>query len=152
VVSGTSVSEAWRTTHEPSFCRRFFSGEKCSILSVSRSPTTMSAVPATIGRDQERDVQREYWLSASVLTMTSAPSFRHASRPAWKPAPGPCCSSGGRCGRRPPRGHRHGGVRGAVVDDEPLDHVEARDLARQVGDVRGAAPSFVPAGIWMIAS
>ena len=33
VVSGTSVSEAWRTTHEPSLCRRFFSGEKCSIVS-----------------------------------------------------------------------------------------------------------------------
>ena len=31
----------------------------------------------------------EYWLSASVLTMTSAPSFRHASRPAWKPAARP---------------------------------------------------------------
>jgi hypothetical protein len=30
-----------------------------------------------------------YWLSASVLTMTSAPSFRHASRPAWKPAARP---------------------------------------------------------------
>jgi hypothetical protein len=30
-----------------------------------------------------------YWLSASVLTMTSAPSFRQASRPAWKPAASP---------------------------------------------------------------
>ena len=49
VVSGTSVSDAWRTTHEPAFCRRFFSGEKCSIVSVSRSPTTMSARPSTIG-------------------------------------------------------------------------------------------------------
>src|SRR4051812_22694239 len=27
----------------------------------------------------------EYWLSASVLTITSAPSFSAASRPAWKP-------------------------------------------------------------------
>ena len=26
-----------------------------------------------------------YWLSASVLTITSAPSFSAASRPAWKP-------------------------------------------------------------------
>jgi hypothetical protein len=31
----------------------------------------------------------EYWLSASVLTITSAPSFRQASRPAWKPAARP---------------------------------------------------------------
>ena len=30
-----------------------------------------------------------YWLSASVLTMTSAPSFRQASRPAWNPAASP---------------------------------------------------------------
>ena len=30
-----------------------------------------------------------YWLSPSVLTITSAPSFRHASRPAWKPAARP---------------------------------------------------------------
>src|ERR671933_2681021 len=49
VVSGTVVSDAWRTTHEPAFCRRFFSGEKCWILSVSRSPTTRSALPSRIG-------------------------------------------------------------------------------------------------------
>src|SRR4051812_45573961 len=89
VVSGTSVSEAWRTTHEPAFCRRFFSGEKCSILSVSRSPTTRSARPATIGSTSLGMSAPEYWLSASVLTITSAPSFRHASSPAWKPAARP---------------------------------------------------------------
>ena len=31
----------------------------------------------------------KYWLSASVLTITSAPSFRQASSPAWKPAARP---------------------------------------------------------------
>src|SRR5919206_5080886 len=31
VVSGTVVSEAWRTTQEPSRWSDFFSGEKCSI-------------------------------------------------------------------------------------------------------------------------
>ena len=30
-----------------------------------------------------------YWLSASVLTTTSAPSLRQASSPAWKPAARP---------------------------------------------------------------
>ena len=30
-----------------------------------------------------------YWLSASVLTITSAPSFRQASSPAWKPVARP---------------------------------------------------------------
>src|SRR5919199_4062249 len=89
VVSGTVVSDAWRTTHEPAFCRRFLSGEKCSIVSVSRSPTTMSARPSTIGATSFGMSAPEYWLSASVLTMTSAPSFRHASRPAWNPAASP---------------------------------------------------------------
>jgi hypothetical protein len=43
-------------------------------------------------------------------------------------------------------GHRDGRVRGAVVDDEPLDHVEARDLARQVGERAGELLLLVPAG------
>src|ERR671927_2008046 len=38
VVSGTSVSEAWRTTHEPNRWSVFFSGEKCSMFMTSRSP------------------------------------------------------------------------------------------------------------------
>src|SRR4029079_607641 len=49
VASGTAVCEDWRTHHEAAFWSRFFSGEKCSIVSVSRSPTTRSARPATIG-------------------------------------------------------------------------------------------------------
>ena len=31
MVSGISVDEAWRTTHEPSRCRRRLEAEKCSI-------------------------------------------------------------------------------------------------------------------------
>src|SRR5919198_2636786 len=89
VVSGTSVSDAWRTTHEPSRCRRFFSGEKCSMFWVSRSPTTMSAGPSRIGLTSLGMSEPQYWLSASVLTITSAPSFSAASRPAWKPAARP---------------------------------------------------------------
>src|SRR3954449_210776 len=89
VVSGTAVSDAWLTTHEPAFCRRFFMGEKCSIWSVSRSPTTRSARPSTIGATSFGMSEPMYWLSASVLTMMSAPSLRHASRPAWKPAASP---------------------------------------------------------------
>ena len=66
-----------------------FSGEKCSILWTSRLPTTMSALPATIGATSLGMSSPSYWLSPSVLTITSAPSFRHASRPAWKPAARP---------------------------------------------------------------
>jgi hypothetical protein len=89
VVSGTSVFDARRTTSEPSRCRRFFSGEKCSIPMIWRSPTTMSASPAMIGATSLGMSAASYWLSASVLTTTSAPSFRQASRPAWKPAARP---------------------------------------------------------------
>jgi hypothetical protein len=89
VVSGTSVSDARRTTAEPRRCRDFLRGEKCSIDVTSRSPTTMSAVPARIGATSRGIAAASYWLSASVLTMTSAPSFRHASSPAWKPAARP---------------------------------------------------------------
>src|ERR671930_389414 len=49
----------------------------------------MSAVPATIGATSFGMSWPEYWLSASVLTMTSAPSLSAASRPAWKPAARP---------------------------------------------------------------
>ena len=59
------------------------------MVSVSRSPTTMSARPSTIGSTSLGMSWPEYWLSASVLTMTSAPSFSAASRPAWKPAARP---------------------------------------------------------------
>ena len=48
-MSGTVVSDAWRTTQEPKRWSIFFSGEKCSIVITWRSPTTMSALPATIG-------------------------------------------------------------------------------------------------------
>jgi hypothetical protein len=82
VVSGTVVEEAWRTTHEPSRCSAFFNGEKCSISETSRSPTTMSARPARIGRTSFAMSPPWYWLSASVFTITSAPSFSAVSMPA----------------------------------------------------------------------
>src|SRR4051794_12957994 len=49
----------------------------------------MSARPSMIGSTSLGMSWPEYWLSPSVLTMTSAPSFRHASSPAWKPAARP---------------------------------------------------------------
>jgi hypothetical protein len=49
----------------------------------------MSARPAMIGSTSFGMSCPEYWLSASVLTTTSAPSFKDASRPAWKAAARP---------------------------------------------------------------
>ena len=54
------------------------------MLTTSRSPTTMSALPARIGCTSRSTSGPWYWLSASVLTITSAPSLSAASRPAWK--------------------------------------------------------------------
>ena len=50
------VCDAWRTTQEPSRWSGFFAGEKCSIVLTWRSPTTMSALPATIGATSVGDV------------------------------------------------------------------------------------------------
>ena len=94
----------------------------------------------------------KYWLSASVLTITSAPSFSAGVEPGLE-------------GRRQALVVRQpddvvdavlardldGAVGGAVVDDEPLDRVDARDLAREVGERRRAAvASSLKQGIWMM--
>src|SRR4051812_27011933 len=85
----TSVPEAWRTTQLPVRCRSFLVGEKCSTVCTWRSPTTMSARRATIGSASRGMSEGLYWPSASVLTITSAPSLSAASSPAWKAAASP---------------------------------------------------------------
>ena len=70
-----------RTTHEPSFCSVFFSGEKCSISVIGRAPTTICASPRRIGSTSFGMSSALYWLSASVLTMTSAPARRRHRAP-----------------------------------------------------------------------
>src|SRR5712691_725061 len=49
----------------------------------------MSAFPARMGATRRGISWPGYWWSASVLTMTSAPRRREASRPAMKPAARP---------------------------------------------------------------
>ena len=75
-----------------------------------------------------------YWLSASVLTITSAPSFSDASSPAWKPCASPLLFVSRTTWSTPWRARDLDRAVGrAVVDHEPLDLVEALDLAREVG-------------------
>ena len=132
-MSGTVVSDARRTTQLPSRWSSFFSGEKCSIVCTSRSPTTRSASPRTIGATSFGMSAALYWLSASVLTITSAPSFSEASRPGLEALREPLVV-------RQPHDvvdavrarDLDRAVGGAVVDHEPLDLVEALDLAREV--------------------
>ena len=135
VVSGTEVEDAWRTTHEPSRCRVFFSGEKCSMPPTSRSPTTMSARPSRIGRtslatsgavvlvvgvgvddhvgaELQRRVDARLEAGRQALVVGQAHEVVDAVR---------ARDLDRRVGR-------------AVVDHQPLDLVEAVELARQVGE------------------
>ncbi len=147
MVSGTEVEEAWRTTHEPRRWRPFFNGEKSAIPPTSRSPTTMSARPATIGSTSLGTSWPQYWLSASVFTITSAPSFSAVSIPAWN-------AGGESLVVREAHEmvdaellrHLDGAVGRAVVDDEPLHDVEAVDLAGEVGERLRELLGLVEAG------
>ena len=130
--SATSVPLAARTTQEPSFCSAFFSGEKCSISVIGRAPTTISASPRRIGSMSFGMSSALYWLSASVLTMMSAPCAQAGIEPGHEAAREALMRAeiddvidavGARDFDRP--------VGAAVVDDQPLDLVHARHLARQ---------------------
>ena len=54
-----------------------------------RSPMQMSASPRSSGASSFGISCPAYWLSASVLTMKSAPALRQASMPAWNAAASP---------------------------------------------------------------
>ena len=110
-------------------------GEKCSIVLTWRSPTTMSASPRRIGATSLGMSAPSYWLSASVLTITSAPSFRPASRPAWNAAARPLLLVRRTTWSTPcARATSIVAVGRPVVDDQPLDGVEPGDLAGQVAE------------------
>src|SRR5579885_1957649 len=87
--SGTLVFESWRTTQLPTRWRSRLTGPKCASCAGARSPITMSASPERIGATSRGTSAPGYWLSASVLTITSAPSLRAASRPAEKAVASP---------------------------------------------------------------
>ena len=74
---------------EPHRCIQRLSGEKWAILSVCRLPITTSARPARIGSTRRGMSEPGYWLSASVLTMMSAPRRSDASIPAMNAAERP---------------------------------------------------------------
>ena len=107
----------------------------------------MSASPATIGATSFGTSRPSYWLSASVLTITSAPSLSAASRPAWKPLARPLLLVSRTMWSTPcSRADLDRAVGRAVVDHEPLDHVEAGDLAGEVAQRDGERLLLVHAG------
>src|SRR5690606_8677889 len=63
--------------------------DMCRMVLMLRSPMTISARPESSGATSSAMSDPEYWLSASVLTMMSAPARRLASMPATKAAARP---------------------------------------------------------------
>ena len=126
-MSGTDVEEAWRTTHEPSRCSVFFNGEKCSIavdLAVAddhvgapvedraHEPGDVRPVVLVVGvgvddhvgAELQRGVDAGLEAGGQALVVGQAHEVVDAVRAR----------------------HRDRLVGRAVVDDEPLDDVEAR--------------------------
>ena len=120
-------TDAWRTTHEPSRWSTFLSGEKCSIVSTWRSPTTMSASPREDRRDELGDVAA-FVLVVGVGVDDHVGAELQAGVEAGLERGGEALVVGqpddvvdavrARDLDRP--------VGRAVVDDQPLDRVEAR--------------------------
>ena len=140
MVSGTRVEDAWRTTHEPRRCSRFFSHEKCSMLVTSRSPTTMSARPSRIGRTS-------LTMSGAVVLVVGVGVHDHIGAELQAGVePGlEACRQALVVGQAHyvidamRARHRDRLVGRAVVDDQPLHDLEALDLAWQVGRASPAA-------------
>ena len=151
MVSGTVVSEAWRTTHEPSRCSDFFSGEKCSIvidLAVADDHVgaalddrrdelgDVAAVVLVVGVGVDDDVGAE--LQARVQAGLEAGGQALVVRQPHDVVD----SVGARHRDRP-----------SVEPSSMTSHstvVEAGNLARKVGSVLGKLCSSLKQGIWMI--
>ena len=142
-----SVCDAWRTTQEPSRWSVFFAGEKWSIVVTWRSPTTMSASPATIGAHQRRDVAPVVLvvgvgvddhvgaeLEAGVEARLEAVREALVVRQPDDVVDAVLARDVDRAVGRP------------VVDDEPLDDVEPVHLAGQVVQRDGERFLLVQAG------
>ena len=151
MVSGTSVSDACRTTHEPQRWSSFFDDENSGWSRTWRSPITMSARCSRIGPTSFGMSSARYWLSASVLTMTSAPSFSAASRPAWKATARPLfCVN--RTTWSTPWARATSTVR-SVDPSSMISHSTSSKPSTSRGSsesVTGSVASSLRQGIWMI--
>ena len=146
------MPDACRTTHEPTFCSRFFVPEKCSIDITSRSPMTMSAVPSRIGCDERREVGgRVLVVGVGVHDDVGAELERGVEARLERRRRDPCCWSASRCGATP-----WARATSTVRSVEPSSMtrsstvIEAVDVAGQVGERgREAGPPRSRQGIWM---
>jgi hypothetical protein len=149
--SGVLVPDRTRTPRLPMACRRRFHQEKSSTESVCRSPTTMSAAPATMGAVRVWDVAaRVLVVPVGVHDDVGAPTetLVHA---------------GSECPGQPlvrrqlddvvhaqGPGNLSRAVGGAVVHHQELDGIEALHLPGEVGSLpRGRVSASLKQGIWM---
>ena len=128
--SGSSVFAALLTTRLPNRCMTFLNGEKCSMLSVCRSPMTMSAR----ARDDRRDKVGDRCLRVLVVAVGVHDDVGAAEERVVGPVPeGPRKTHGpgvlDDVGTEP-LGDLDRPVGGPVVDDDDLDGVDPRDLPR----------------------
>lgn len=138
-VSGTSVSEAQRTTPLPTRWSAFLNDEKCSTLPTWRSPITTSAWPARMGAIRRGIAPPGYWWSPSVLTMISAPRRSAASLPVWNARASPLRPAW-RTTKSAPLASATAtvsSVRPVIHDRHLLDAVDALDRARNIADDLG---------------
>ena len=145
------MPEARRTTQLPSCCRRFFSGEKCSIVCDLAVADDHVGVAGEDRRDQLGDVAAEV-LVVGVGVDDHVGAELQAGVEAGLEGRGEALVVGqpddvvdAVLARDLDRA-----VGRAVVDHEPLDRVEAVDLARQVGERAGSVSSSFRQGIWMM--
>src|SRR5919108_1149365 len=145
-----SVSDAWRTTHEPKRWRIFFGAENSPWSATFRSPTTMSASPARTGATRAGMSSAEYWLSASVFTITSAPTRSDASSPAWKATASPLFAV-----KRTTWSTPNSRATSTVRSLEPSSMTSHSTVSKpstsrgSAASVCGSAPSSLRQGIWM---
>ena len=146
------MSDAWRTTHEPSRCSDFFSGEKCSIVVDLAVADDHVGVAGDDRRDELRDVRAVVLVvGVGVDDHVGAElQARVEARPGSRRR-GPCCSSAGRCGRR--RCARATSIVRSVEPSSMTSHSTASKPATSRGrsaSVAGSVSSSLRQGIWMM--
>src|SRR3954452_13951460 len=112
---------------------------------------TMSASPARIGATSFAMSPPKYWLSASVLTITSAPSLSEASRPAWKPEARPLLLVSRTMWSTPCR--RAASIVRSVETSSTISHSTVSKPCSSRGmsaSVTGRVSSSFGQGIWMM--
>ena len=146
-MSGTEVEEAWRTTQEPSRCSSFLTAEKCSMLGDLAVAHDHVRAAVQDRLDELGDV------GAAVLVVGVGVDDHVGTQLQRR------VDAGLEGGRQPlvvgqahevldaeGAGDLDRAVAGAVVDDEPLDLVEARNLAWEVRERLGKLLGLVEAG------